>query len=126
MFKRTVWFTVGAVGGAVTGAGATVYGFVRLRESRGALSPDRMAVVLVGTARAVGRSTRAVGESARSSLRDAVTEGRLAMAEAELRIIEELEGGDRSAGRRIRRPNPERIRERVPERIPDRAATASQ
>ena len=106
MFKRTVWFTVGVVGGAVTGAGATVYGFVRLREARGALAPDRVADTLVSTARTVGASmgssartvslsTRAARDTARASVRDAMSEGRQAMAEAEARIIEELDGRDR-------------------------------
>lgn len=106
MFKRTVWFTVGAVGGVVTGTAATTYGFVRLREARGTLAPDRVAVTVVSTARsvgssarAVGRSTRQVGASARASVIGAVAEGRLAMAEAELRIIEDLDARDRRSGR---------------------------
>jgi hypothetical protein len=105
MFKRTVWFTVGMVGGAVTGAGATAYGFVRWREARGALAPDRVADTLVSTARTVGASvgssartvgssSRAVRDSARANVRDAVAEGRLAMAEAESRIIDELDRRD--------------------------------
>ena len=109
MFKRTVWFTVGLVGGAVTGAGATAYGFVRWREARGALAPDRVADTLVSTARTVGSSARGMGASvgssgravsatARANVREALIEGRLAMAEAELRIIAELERRDRGHG----------------------------
>ncbi len=98
MFKRTVWFTAGLVGGAVTGAGATAYGFVRWREARGALAPDRVADTLVSHGPhggLVGTPWSSRPAARRANVRDAVTEGRLAMAEAELRIIEELDRRDR-------------------------------
>jgi hypothetical protein len=94
MFKRVVWFTAGAV----SGAGVSVYGYVRLREARGRLAPDRVADTLVGTARTVGSGVRSVGGAARSaggavgvSMREALSEGRTAMADAEARIVADLD-----------------------------------
>jgi len=108
MFKRTVWFTVGMVGGAATGAGATAYALVRWREAQGALAPDRVAATLVSTARSSARtarssartvtsSTRSARAAARANVRDALSEGRMAMAEAEATIIQELDRRDRRA-----------------------------
>jgi hypothetical protein len=97
MFKRTVWFTVGAVTGAVTGAGASVYAYVRLREERGRLAPDRVADSLVDSARTVGRGARAVGSAVGGNVRAAVAEGREAMAEANDRIVADIERRPRPA-----------------------------
>jgi hypothetical protein len=94
MFKRVVWFSVGAV----TGASASVYGYVLLREARGRLAPDRVADTLVGIARSVGSGVRSVGGATRSaggtvgtSVREALSEGREAMADAEARIAADLD-----------------------------------
>ncbi len=95
MFKRTIWFTVGAA----SGAGASVYAYVRLREERGRLAPDRVADTLVGTVRTVGRGARTVGLAVGDNVRAAVADGRLAMADAEDRITAELEGRPRPARR---------------------------
>jgi hypothetical protein len=108
MFKRTVWFTVGLVGGAATGAGATAYAMVRWREVQGALAPERVAATVVSTARSSARSvtssarsvtstTRSARAAARANVRDALSEGRMAMVEAEARIIDELDRRDRRA-----------------------------
>ena len=95
MFKRVVWFTAGAA----SGAAASVYGYVRLREARGRLAPDRVADTLVGTARTVGRGARTVGLVVGDNLRAAVADGRGAMADAEDRITAELDGRPRPARR---------------------------
>ena len=87
MFKRVVWFTIGAA----TGAGASVYGYVRLREESGRLAPDRLAGTLVGTARTVGGGARSVGVAVGDSVREAVVQGRAAMLDAEARITAELD-----------------------------------
>jgi hypothetical protein len=87
MLKRLRWFTVGVA----AGAGTAMYGFVRLRESRGRLAPDRVAETVVGAARSVGGSARTAGDALGASLRDAFAEGRGAMAEAEQRIIADLD-----------------------------------
>ena len=87
MFKRVMWFTVGTA----TGAGVTVYGYVRLREARGRLSADRVADTLVGTARTLGSGTRSVGSAVGESVRQALSEGRAAMFDAEARITAELD-----------------------------------
>jgi hypothetical protein len=105
MFKRTIWFTVGAA----SGAGASVYAYVRLREERGRLSPDRVADTLVGTARVVGRGARTVGSAVGDNVRAAVAEGRDAMAEANDRIIADIE----------RRPRPARRDELIARVRPD-------
>jgi hypothetical protein len=98
MFKRVRWFGVGVV----AGAGTAAYGFVRLRESRSRLAPDRVAETVVGAARTVGRSVghgaRKAGGAAAVSWREAVAEGRTAMADAEERITADL---DRPPGRRF-------------------------
>src|SRR3954449_5330472 len=98
MFKRVIWFSAGAATGAAAGAGAAVYGYVRLREARGRLAPDRVADTLVGGARSVGGAAVAVGGAARSaggvvstSVREAFSEGRSAMADAEARIVADLD-----------------------------------
>ena len=102
MFTRTIWFGVGAV----AGAGAAAYGFVRFREVTGALAPDQVAGTVVGTARTLGRgavgaaSTASdVAASASGSVRDAVrdawVEGRREVDDAERRIIAELDRRDR-------------------------------
>ena len=95
MFKRTLWFTVGAA----SGAGASVYAYVRLREERGRLAPDRVADTLVGSARVVGRGAQRVGLAVGGNLRAAVADGRTAMADAEERITAELDGRPRPARR---------------------------
>ncbi|MGZ4728096.1 MAG: hypothetical protein ACXWB2_10300 [Acidimicrobiales bacterium] len=95
MFKRTIWFTVGAA----SGAGASVYAYVRLREERGRLAPDRVADTLVGTARTVGRGARTVGLVVGDNVRAAVADGRSAMTEVEARITAEIEGRPRPARR---------------------------
>ena len=87
MFKRVIWFSAGAA----SGAAASVYGYVRLREARGRLAPDRVADTLVGTARTLGSGARVVGGTVGTSVREAVAEGRAAMADAETRIIAELD-----------------------------------
>jgi hypothetical protein len=87
MFKRVIWFTAGAA----SGAAASVYGYVRLREARGRLAPERVADTLVGTARTLGSGARTVGGTVGTSVREAVAEGRAAMADAESRIIAELD-----------------------------------
>jgi hypothetical protein len=87
MFKRVVWFSVGAV----TGASASVYGYVLLREARGRLAPDRVADTLVGTARSVGGAARSAGGTVGTSVREALSEGREAMADAEARIAADLD-----------------------------------
>ena len=110
MFKRTIWFTVGAA----SGAGASVYAYVRLREERGRLAPDRVADTLVGTARTVGRGARTVGLVVGDNLRAAVADGRGAMAEAEDRITAELDG----------RPRPARRDELIERVQPDRTQAA--
>ncbi|HVN51008.1 MAG TPA: hypothetical protein VMT43_06220 [Acidimicrobiales bacterium] len=95
MFTRTRWFTIGAATGAVAGAGGVMYGFVRLREAQGRLAPDRVAGSVVGAARTVGhgawRAGGTVVVSVRDAVRDAVAEGREAMADAEARIVEDLD-----------------------------------
>ena len=96
MFKRVVWFSVGAV----TGAGASVYGYVRLREARGRLAPDQVADTLVGTARTVGSGVRSVGGTVGTSMREALAEGREAMADAEARIVADLDTRPTEFGRR--------------------------
>jgi len=95
MFKRTIWFTVGAA----SGAGASVYAYVRMREERGRLAPDRVADTLVGTARTVGRGARTVGLVVGDNVRAAMADGRSAMEEAEVRITAELDGRPRPARR---------------------------
>lgn len=90
MFKRTRWFGMGAV----AGAGAVMYSFVRLRESRERLNPENVADVVVSTARTVGHGALRASSVVASSVREAVVEGREAMVEAEERIIADL---DRSA-----------------------------
>ena len=94
MLKRVRWFTVGVV----AGAGTTMYSYVRWRESRSRLAPDRVSETVVGAARVVGHQARvtggrarATGEAMSSALRDALAEGRDAMAEAEARITAELD-----------------------------------
>ncbi len=87
MFKRARWFTVGAA----AGAGAVMYSFVRLRESRDRFSPENVADTVVGTARAAGHTARRATVVLGSSVRDAVGEGRVAMLEAEERIIADLD-----------------------------------
>jgi len=95
MFKRTRWFTIGAMTGAVAGAGSMMYGYVRLREAQGRLAPDRVAGSVVGAARTVGhgawRAGGTVAGSVRVAVRDAVAEGREAMADAEQRIVDDLD-----------------------------------
>ena len=84
-----------------------MYSFVRLRESRGRLTPDRVAETVVGTARTVGprrAAGRATVEPWPRRVRDAVAEGRDAMVEAEARIPPTSNGlvapiaGDNPAG----------------------------
>ena len=87
MFKRVIWFGAGAA----SGAAATVYGYVRLREARGRLAPDRVADTLVGTARTVGGGAITAGGAVSESVRGAWSEGRAAMADAESRIAAELD-----------------------------------
>ncbi len=87
MFKRARWFTVGVV----AGAGTTMYGYVRWRESTSRLAPDRVSETVVGAARVAGRRARVTGESVAGAVREAVAEGREAMAEAEDRIRSELD-----------------------------------
>jgi len=87
MFKRLIWFSAGAAGGAA----ASVYGYVRLREAKGRLAPDQVADTLVGSARSLGRGARLAGATMGTSMREAVAEGRAAMADAETRIIAELD-----------------------------------
>ncbi len=55
MFTRMRWFALGAA----AGAGTAMYGFVRLRESRGRLAPDRVAETVVGSARTLGHGAAA-------------------------------------------------------------------
>ncbi|MFN8037910.1 MAG: hypothetical protein U0Q07_01750 [Acidimicrobiales bacterium] len=74
--KRLFWFAAGVATGAVGAA----YGYVRVREARGAVSPDRVADTVVGAARTVG-----------GGVRDAVVAGREAMHEAEARIQADLD-----------------------------------
>ena len=100
MFKRVVWFTAGAA----SGAAASVYGYVRLREARGRLAPDRVADTLVGTARTLGSGAKTVGGAVGTSVRDAWSEGRAAMADAESRITAELDA--RPPGPRRLGPGP--------------------
>jgi hypothetical protein len=88
MLHRTRWFAVGAV----VGAGAVMYSFVRLRETRDRFSPESVADTVVGTARAAGQSARRATGVLGSSMRDAMGEGRVAMLEAEERIIADLDG----------------------------------
>jgi hypothetical protein len=95
MFKRVVWFTVGAA----TGAGASVYGYVRLREASGRLAPDRVADTFVGTARTLGDGARSVGLAVGDSVREAVGQGRAAMVDAEARITAELDARPRAIRR---------------------------
>ncbi|MEI7591787.1 MAG: hypothetical protein WCK41_01050 [Actinomycetes bacterium] len=87
MFKRTIWFAVGAA----SGAGASVYSYVRLREVRGKLAPDRVADTLVDTARSLGEGARTATSAIGKSVRSAMWEGRAAMIDAELRIEAELD-----------------------------------
>jgi hypothetical protein len=87
MFKRVRWFGVGVV----AGAGTTMYGYVRWRESRGRLTPDKVSESVVGAARVVGRRARTGSQAAVGAMREAVAEGREAMVEAEERIIADLE-----------------------------------
>jgi hypothetical protein len=108
MFKRTIWFTVGAA----SGAGASVYAYVRLREERGRLAPDRVADTLVGTARTMGRGARTVGLTVGDNVRAAVADGREAMAEANDRIVADIE----------RRPRPARRDELIARARPDSGA----
>ncbi len=98
MFKRVRWFTVGVV----AGAGTTMYSYVRWRESRSRLAPDRLSETVVGAARVVGRQARVTGGSMSSALHEALAEGRDAMAEAEARIAAEL---DRPGPRPPSRPD---------------------
>lgn len=85
--KRLFWFAAGAASG-FTGA---VYAYARVREVRGRFAADRVADTVadavVGTAR-----------SLRTTVREAVAEGRDAMAEAERRIVTDLERPPSPAG----------------------------
>jgi len=87
MLRRARWFTVGVV----AGAGTTMYSYVRWRESRSRLAPDKVSESVVTAARAVGRRARDTGESLSGAVRDALAEGRDAMAEAEAQISAQLE-----------------------------------
>lgn len=74
--KRVFWFAAGVA----TGALGAAWGYVRVREARGALTADGIADTVVDTARVVT-----------GSVRDAVVAGREAMHEAEARIQADLD-----------------------------------
>jgi hypothetical protein len=75
VFKRVIWFGIGATAGAVAGAGSTVWAHQQLRRRLDALSPDHV----VHTANdAVKRAGRTVVE--------AIGEGRAAMREREAEL----------------------------------------
>jgi hypothetical protein len=87
MLKRTRWFSVGAM----AGAGAVMYTFVRWRETRDHFSPQGVAGTFVGSARSAGSGARRAASSIGITMREAVSEGRTAMSEAEARITADLE-----------------------------------
>jgi hypothetical protein len=83
VFKRVIWFGIGATAGAAAGAGGTVWAQQQVRRRLDALSPDHV----VHTANdAVRRAGRTVAE--------AIGEGRTAMRqrEAELRAQRRTDG----------------------------------
>ncbi len=77
---RTIWFAAGVV----SGAAGTVYGYARYREARGRFAADRLADT-------VSESAIRSARNLRGTVLQALDEGRVAMDEAEERIIADLE-----------------------------------
>jgi hypothetical protein len=93
VFKRVVWFGIGAATGAAAAAAGTVWAEQQVRRRLDALGPDHLVVTAGNTARKVGRTVV-----------DAVSEGRTTMRDREDELRARRDRRDRGERGPVPRP----------------------